>query len=48
MSEIPRLIRMNVTASHGTMTVILAITRMVAMSSMAWWVAPSGPTEIPA
>lgn len=34
--------------SHGTMTVILGSTRMRAMSSVIWCVAPSGPTETPA
>ena len=35
-------------ASQGTITFMLAMTRMVAMSSMPWCVAPSGPTEMPA
>ena len=34
--------------SHGTITIIFGITRMIAMSSIAWCVAPSGPTETPA
>ena len=36
------------TESHGTTTVMFGITRMIAMSSIAWCVAPSGPTETPA
>lgn len=35
-------------ASQGTMTVMFGRVRVSAMSSRAWWVAPSGPTLIPA
>lgn len=35
-------------ASQGTMTVIRGRTRVRATSSRDWWVAPSGPTEMPA
>src|SRR2546428_14066990 len=35
-------------ASAGTRTVMFGITRIKAMSSFSWWVAPSWPTVIPA
>ena len=35
-------------ASQGEMTVIRGITRVIAISSIAWCVPPSGPTETPA
>ena len=35
-------------ASHGTTTVIFGSTRIRAISSSIWWVAPSGPTDTPA